>query len=31
MQLQDYDFNIVYRLGKDNVIADSLSRQGWES
>ena len=31
MQLQDYDFNIVYRPGKDNEIADSLSRQGWEN
>ena len=31
MQLQDYDFNIVYRPGKDNKIADSLSGQGWEN
>ena len=31
MQLQAYDFNIVYHPGKDNEIADSLSRQGWEN
>ena len=31
MQLQDYDYNIVYCSGKDNEIADSLSGQGWEN
>ena len=25
--LQEYDFNILYRPGKDNVVADSLSRK----
>ena len=31
MQLQEYDFNIVYRHGKDSEIADSMSRLGWEN
>ncbi|KAE8968833.1 hypothetical protein PR002_g27624 [Phytophthora rubi] len=26
LQLQEYDFEIVYRPGKDNVVADALSR-----
>ncbi len=30
IQLQDYDFNIVYRPGQDNHVPDALSRQGWD-
>ena len=26
MYLQSYDFNIIHRPGKDNVLADALSR-----
>ncbi len=29
--LMDYDFEIIYVHGKDNVLPDSLSRQGWNS
>ncbi len=31
LKIQDYDMEILYRKGKDNVIPDALSRQGWES
>ena len=27
--LQEYDFDILYRPGKDNVVADSLSRKSF--
>ncbi len=30
IQLQDHDFNIVYRPGQDNHVPDALSRQGWD-
>jgi len=30
LKVQDYDMKIYYRKGKDNVIPDALSRQGWE-
>ena len=27
--LQEYDFDIVYRLGKENIVADSLRRKSY--
>ena len=29
MQLAPYNFNIIYRSGGDNVVADALSRNPW--
>ena len=29
--LKDYDFQILYYLGKANVVADALSRKSMES
>ena len=26
--LEDYDFSIIYHLGRANVVADALSRKG---
>ena len=27
--LEDYDFTLHYHLGKENVVADALSRKSW--
>ena len=31
LQLEQYDFDIIYRAGRDNLDADALSRQAWGS
>jgi len=31
MQLQDFCFTVQYRPGRENIEADSLSRQEWTS
>ena len=28
--LEDYDFTLIYHPGKENVVADALSRKSWE-
>ena len=29
--LEDYDFTLHYHSGKENVVADALSRKSWET
>ena len=31
LQLEQYDFKVIYRPGAENADADALSRQAWDS